>query len=577
MIAAIDRLIEVQLQAHKAHVLRPLERKLNHQLAAAWRKQGRRFLLKLEGIRDRFPAESVEAVRRLREAVDDEWPDLWDETAAESAAHFGDALQPATEQSLLTGATSLINSFGLDMTFSLDNPRAVEYMSQHGAALVTQLNQTTRDRLNALLTDSLDQGLSYNKISGLITQLFDGFGSFRAEVVSVTELAGAYEAGSSSVVKDLQDQGLQYEKSWLAEGEACDICAGNVDDGWISTDEGFSSGDDLPPAHPVCRCLPGETRIESVGLVAAYRRWFEGELIEVRTARGHQLTATPNHPVLTDRGWVSIECLQEGDHLISRSFGEALSPLNRGPDVEGGPAKLSQVFDAMALTGDRYRIAGIGVDFHGDGRDGDVEVVVANGQLERWVVPSDLQPVAEFRLAAADQVQRLLGRDRMSPVCSHGESLPLSSVEPSHPNPHRGGGISAGNASSLQGPLDRRTGYLQRAGKGQLGLAREVPIDEIDGRTPPIDGSLLGEAAARDVVAVQPPPDRRRRNAEAAPQANNTLASQISPDEVLGIRRFPWSGNVYNLQTETGWYTAEGIVTQNCTTLYQRVGSSEES
>ena len=69
MIAAIDRLIEVQLQAHKARVLRPLERKLNHQLAAAWRKQGRRFLLKLDGIQQQFPAESLESVRRLREAV----------------------------------------------------------------------------------------------------------------------------------------------------------------------------------------------------------------------------------------------------------------------------------------------------------------------------------------------------------------------------------------------------------------------------------------------------------------------------------------------------------------------------
>lgn len=33
---------------------------------------------------------------------------------------------------------------------------------------------------------------------------------------------------------------------------------------------------------------------------------------------------------------------------------------------------------------------------------------------------------------------------------------------------------------------------------------------------------------------------------------------------MIEVRRFPYSGRVYNLQTAGGWYTANGIVTHNC-------------
>jgi hypothetical protein len=43
------------------------------------------------------------------------------------------------------------------------------------------------------------------------------------------------------------------------------------------------------------------------------------------------------------------------------------------------------------------------------------------------------------------------------------------------------------------------------------------------------------------------------------------LASNVVFDRVLEVRRRTgWSGHVYNLQTQTGWYSANGIITHNC-------------
>jgi SPP1 gp7 family putative phage head morphogenesis protein len=58
-----------------------------------------------------------------------------------------------------------------------------------------------------------------------------------------------------------------------------------------------------PPAH--VRCLPASSLITaSPGIAGAFKRRYDGNLVVIGTAGGKQLACTPNHPVLTDRGWV---------------------------------------------------------------------------------------------------------------------------------------------------------------------------------------------------------------------------------------------------------------------------------
>ena len=51
----------------------------------------------------------------------------------------------------------------------------------------------------------------------------------------------------------MNKSGLEWDKQWTAEPDACDICM-NLDGEEVGVRDAFSSGDMAPPAHPNCRC-----------------------------------------------------------------------------------------------------------------------------------------------------------------------------------------------------------------------------------------------------------------------------------------------------------------------------------
>lgn len=132
--------------------------------------------------------------------------------------------------------------------------RVKDYIAEHSLDQIGKdLDATTMSELKTILQNGLEAQTPFSKI---VTQLKQS-GSFsrqRAETIAVTEVGNAFSQGTLGQAKDLKDQGLEMEKSWLPDDEPCEICAGNVDDGWIGVDEDFSSGDDAPTAHPRCMC-----------------------------------------------------------------------------------------------------------------------------------------------------------------------------------------------------------------------------------------------------------------------------------------------------------------------------------
>lgn len=69
--------------------------------------------------------------------------------------------------------------------------------------------------------------------------------------------AARYEA-ARAYFKGVQDgfQGTGWKKSWItSQGESCDECLANEDDGPIDVDDIFQSGDSYPLAHLSCGCF----------------------------------------------------------------------------------------------------------------------------------------------------------------------------------------------------------------------------------------------------------------------------------------------------------------------------------
>ncbi len=138
--------------------------------------------------------------------------------------------------------------------FSKVPQRVKDYIAEHSLEQVGRdLDETTVKELRTILVKGLEEEKPFSTIITEIKQA-GVFSRDRAETIAVTEIGNAFSQGTLGIAKDLVSEGLDMEKSWLAEDDPCDICAGNSDADWIDVDEDFPSGDDAPLAHVNCLC-----------------------------------------------------------------------------------------------------------------------------------------------------------------------------------------------------------------------------------------------------------------------------------------------------------------------------------
>ncbi len=252
LLPSIKRFLREARRARKTATLTPAEQKLRRSMARAFRAQGAAFLRRWHPVREADPAPddaSVPADVRGWEAA---LADAQEETYSDFVGPLAEDIAAA----LASGAAQALGEMSLDVAFDLSNPRAVAYLRNNAADLVTGINSTTRDQLRTVIADGVERGASYGEIAREISGRFDDFASARAELIATTEMGNAYAEGNMIIGRDLRDAGLTMEKSWLTAGDdrVDPVCDQNEGDGWIPIDESFSSGDDRPTAHSGCRC-----------------------------------------------------------------------------------------------------------------------------------------------------------------------------------------------------------------------------------------------------------------------------------------------------------------------------------
>ena len=130
--------------------------------------------------------------------------------------------------------------------------------------------------------------------------------------------------------------------------------------------------------HPNCLVPGGFVLAE--GLMSESRRLYRGEVVTLETSRGNKITVTPNHPVLTNRGFVAAGMIKESDKVIEtrrkyRRF------LGKAPNDIYTPSIVDEVFHARlkSISSATHTVKGSAVQFHGDGgSDSEVSVILAD-------------------------------------------------------------------------------------------------------------------------------------------------------------------------------------------------------
>src|SRR5215211_7938244 len=194
----------------------------------------------------------------------------------------------------------------------------------------------------------------------------------RARVIARTEARDALLAGSLNQVRAT---GLTGTKRWVAvrsartrpehrhaHGQEVDLKGFFEVGGWPMD----RPHDETAPPELTVSCFPAGTLVQASGVQVGYRRWYDGPLVKLTLASGHELTGTPNHPVKTPRGWVPLYLLNEGDDVIGGRL--AQEPAAAHGHVDDVPTPIEQIVSALAESGTSQRVSGFDVDFHSDGR-----------------------------------------------------------------------------------------------------------------------------------------------------------------------------------------------------------------
>lgn len=384
-------------------------------------------------------------------------------------------------------------------------------------------------------------------------------GRLRAEQITKTDLQLA-KTHTARAFLDLDDDVTGYRRV-LTGTQSCGLCV-------VASTQRYHRGE-LLPIHP--GCVVEGTRVSARGIKAITRRRYSGELIVITTATGDELTITPKHPVLTEQGWIPADRLGVGDRVVrgSRPEGMGLG----GPGKDHRPATVEDVWRSLSMF-PVVRMPVTSQDFHGDGSDGEVDVIYVDSGLHSILTSRLIEVAGEPELVPGHDVGDLLQRFcPAAPLIPARDATEGSSVRGCGLGaPLFGGHVPSPNLPGLRPTatvdtlaverlLDRTAVNSVLGGEDVLGNAGRVFGGDLSGRqfTPgaatarfdPAGAEFLGEGL---VVYA----DRGR-------SLIDRLSGQVELDSLIDVRRVnSASSHVYNLHSAEGWYSADRVIVSNC-------------
>lgn len=280
----------------------------------------------------------------------------------------------------------------------------------------------------------------------------------------------------------------------------------------------------LNPIHPAC--VPGIAPVDVRNILAGTRRRYTGELAVIATSAGNQIAVTPNHPILTDVGW-----LPAGEIGPVHYVADCCQPqrvVGSGPNESQRPVVAQDVWRALAVTFGFIQMPLTAEDFHGDGSDGQVDIIRADGYFTPPRYVKSVQAVDEFQFVS--------GQRRGLFLTGFGDAAPF---------------VPRGFTSTGSGV---RGGYLRGALFGghlcsphATGVRGATALDTCLNQ-PPANYGACDPLLVRDDVLSEAP---------------GVVGGQRF-HRVIDVSRVNFTGHVYNFQTATGTYGAYHTVTHNC-------------
>jgi len=346
-----------------------------------------------------------------------------------------------------------------------------------------------------------------------------------AELVARTRMREAQTEATKELCKEFDNDLVQFskhddpcEECAQYEGEIYSISGDNPDYQELTDEE-------TPPIHPNC-LLPGTKAESPGGFIAGLRAGYSGPAIELIFASGAQVSITPNHLFLTPYGFASAHLLRKGDNIFC-----CASPIGAvavSPNDNRNPTSVYQIFNSLSMTNSMTTKT---VPASSEYLHGDAGFVYGNIDI-----------VGAYRF--------LRSTNKADPAKGAGASnLDGANV----------GMLGFSGESDLLAVFKR----LAFAADGIMG-GRRTPSPFFLTRSGGRDSMAVADAPQGDVPQNEIAMDILVSDFKSLCQVTLQEAGLIKLTHIIDIRRFDFAGHVYDLQSPSSLYVANGIMSSNC-------------
>ena len=334
------------------------------------------------------------------------------------------------------------------------------------------------------------------------------------------------------------------------------------------------------PGFPI-NCFVGSTQISLAnGCINLWRYFHEGEIISIGVQANSVFDCTPNHPILTLRGWLCANEIQEGDYL---ACGESDNAGIVNNEKAGFKTTFQDLFTSLSLSQTPEIRDSSEFNFHGDIPKNDVDTIVIDNILSNRIETPEHEQIEKFVFALSYIIRNCgvlcFDSEIVNSCFSSGsrQSDPLVKTEISHTNE-----ISFTTSSQNNSIFVKQSGNTTTTNSVDLRefkntFSVSVSRDDI-GRLRVDELQMLsgGQEVVKSLFKCE----------DNAPTTDIVDFGKLFNGHA-GIKRFLrvnqksvriFKGHVYTLESFKGWYTVTSaeVISKNCRCTMNPVIEFEE-